>query len=135
MRFEVFEMEQHYNQNPVLARLLVKRGLFEREPFVLIDVGASGGLHSVWREFGSQLVAFCFDPQRSECRKLQEREANPRVTYVPRFVGLPESHPFVRRRRAQNPAIFQHFNPWNRLSAAYLRATDMMRLVAEPQSQ
>jgi FkbM family methyltransferase len=122
----------HLNQKPILAGLLTQQAVLERDPFVLIDVGASGGIHPVWRKFGSHLVAFGFDPQKSECRRLQENEPNPRVTYVPRFVGLPESHPFVQRRHAENSLIVEHFDPWKRLSCDYAIVHNLAQLQAQP---
>ena len=98
--------------------LIVEKGVFKDDPFVLIDAGCSGGIDTVWRKFGDHLVAFGFDPQQSECKRLQEREPNPRVKYIAAFVGLPETHPLVVQRRSEDQRIFQHFNPWNRLSTA-----------------
>lgn len=119
--------------NLATVPLMTARRLFQHEPFVFVDVGCSGGIPPVWRQFGEDLVAFGFDPQRSECRRLQERETNPRIEYIASFVGLPPNHPFVRRRAAEDPRIFQHFNPWDRLStAAALRAETSAAPQAQP---
>jgi FkbM family methyltransferase len=98
--------------------LILEAGLLAREPFVLLDAGCSGGIDGVWRIFGDDLVAFGFDPQRSECRRLQEAETRPGVEYVAAFVGLPKGHPFLLRRESEDEALKLHFNPWERLSTA-----------------
>lgn len=119
-------------ENVMALPLIMERGLFKDNPFVLIDVGCSGGISSVWRKFGGDLIAFGFDPQISECRRLQAQETNARVHYVAAFVGLPENHPLVVQRQAEDQRIFKHFNPWNRLSTAEAQA---LGAKAAPQSQ
>src|SRR5208337_4344738 len=57
------------------------------EAFTLIDVGCSGGLDPAWRDFGSRLRAFGFDPQVQEIERLIKAESNPQVKYVAGFVG------------------------------------------------
>src|SRR5262249_36765289 len=93
------------------------RGFFERNPFVLIDVGCSGGIAESWRKFGRSLIAHGYDPNIDNCEEVQAREPFPRVHYHPRFVGLPESHPFVQQRRAEAER-WPRTNPWARNSAA-----------------
>jgi hypothetical protein len=93
-------------------------GLLAQAPFVLLDAGCSGGIDGVWRIFGEDLVAFGFDPQRSECRRLQQAETRPGVEYVPAFVGLARDHPFLARRAQEDRKIKDHFEPWSRLSTA-----------------
>lgn len=102
--------------------LIVEQGLLKNDPFVLLDVGCSGGIDQVWRKFGSDLVAYGFDPQLSECQRLQAQEQNPRVRYIAAYVGLPDSHPLIVQRRKDDQRIFQHFNPWNCLSTAEAHA-------------
>lgn len=105
-------------ENVSALPLIMEKGLLKNDPFVLLDVGCSGGISDVWRKFGSDLIAYGFDPQLSECQRLQAQESNPRVRYVASFVGLPDSHPLVVQRRNEDQKIIQHFNPWNRLSTA-----------------
>ena len=52
--------------NKDLTEYFARIGMFSSEPFVLIDVGCSGGISDYWRAFGKDLVAFGFDPQKSE---------------------------------------------------------------------
>ncbi len=98
--------------------LIRDAGILAEAPFVLLDAGCSGGIDGVWRIFGDDLVAFGFDPQRSECRRLQQAETRPGVEYVPAFVGLARNHPFLARRAQEDQLIKDHFEPWSRLSTA-----------------
>jgi hypothetical protein len=98
--------------------LIRAAGLLADAPFFLLDAGCSGGIDGVWRIFGDDLIAFGFDPQRSECRRLQEAETRPGVEYVPAFVGLPKDHPFLLKRAGEDQCIKAHFEPWSRLSTA-----------------
>ncbi len=110
---------ENAKDNPLVAAYLAKAHVLSEDPFVLLDIGCSGGIDSAWRSFGTDLVAYGFDPQRSECERLQAKEDNPRISYLPKFVGLEPNHEFMRRKAAMDPQILGYFNPWSRLSAAY----------------
>ncbi len=69
------------------TRKLVHHGSFSSNPFVLVDVGASGGIPSYWRQFEPHLAAFGFDVLVRECDRLNREEANSAVRYYDRFVG------------------------------------------------
>jgi FkbM family methyltransferase len=58
------------NDNPELTRALVRRRVFADDPLFVVDVGASGGIDSYWREFGDQLRAVGFDPLVAEVDRL-----------------------------------------------------------------
>ena len=109
-------MEQLHDGTGLLADAAARDGLLDDEPFVLLDVGASGGIDEGWRAFGDRLVAYGFDPDLVECERQQEKESHlpGDVRYVGAFVGLPPDHPFVRRK-PDGAAL--HHNPWDRLSA------------------
>lgn len=97
-------------------------GVFHSESFVLIDVGCSGGISNYWRAFGKDLVAFGFDPQKSEVARLNQEEINPNIRYFSKFVGLSSDHPFVKDKAevlSRESYSDSHFKLWNRLSAAY----------------
>ena len=102
-----------------MTDLLRERGVFDRHPFVLVDVGCAGGIAEPWRAFGPSLVAHGYDPDVTACEEAQARESFPHVHYHARFVGLPESHSFVRRRRAE-AARWPDTNIWGRVTAGYL---------------
>ena len=102
-----------------MTDLLRERGVFDRHPFVLIDVGCAGGIAEPWRAFGRSLVAHGYDPDVGACEEAQASERFPRVRYHARFVGLPESHAFVQRRRA-DAARWPETNIWGRVTAGHM---------------
>jgi hypothetical protein len=67
------------------------------ERFALVDIGCSGGVDPMWREFGDRFAAVGFDASIAECRRLAENETNPNVQYVPGFVDIQPDHPFAQR--------------------------------------
>jgi hypothetical protein len=73
-------------------------------PFTVVDVGCSGGIGPVWRLFGKDLLAFGFDPDLDECKRLSAAELLSGVHYIPAFVGLPANHP-IALRRGGNPYL------------------------------
>lgn len=113
-----------------LTRCLVERGQFQQSPLHLIDVGCGGGLPKIWDYFQTSLVALGVDPQVSECQRLQALETNPRVKYVPRFLRLPESHPFRQERGDREPWTG---NPWERTSSAHAAKILQAKTEAEKQ--
>lgn len=108
------------------TRCLVERGDLAENPLYLIDVGCGGGLPEIWQYFQSSIAAVGVDPEPAECERLQQLETNPRIQYVPRFIRLPESHPFRQARGDREPWTG---NPWERTSAA--RAMRILREQSE----
>jgi hypothetical protein len=96
-----------------MTRFLVQKETFASHPFTLVDVGCSGGIGSFWRVFAPSLVALGLDPVIHECERLNAEETCPTVRYRPSWVGLPDHHPFVKKRGKKDP---WGRNPWNRLS-------------------
>jgi Methyltransferase FkbM domain len=125
-------MEGLVSEAPMTA-LLRRRGVFDRNPFILIDVGCAGGIDESWRAFGPTLIAHGYDPDISACEEAQSREPFPGVRYHPRFIGLPDSHPFVRQRQI-DAAAWPDRNIWGRITAGYLAARERERPGA-PQTQ
>jgi hypothetical protein len=105
-----------------MTRMLVEGKAFASNPFTLVDVGSSGGISPFWRVFEPLLAAVGIDPVVTECERLNARETNPAVRYRSMFVGLPNDHPFVRRRGDKEPWTG---NPWDRLSTKL--ATDILQ--------
>ena len=97
-----------------MTRTLVEGNVFAADPFTLVDVGSSGGISPFWRVFEPSLVALGIDPVVPECERLNAQETNPNVRYRPMFLGLPDDHPFVRKRGDKE---FWGGNPWNRFSS------------------
>jgi Methyltransferase FkbM domain len=102
-----------------MTDLLRERGVFDKHPFVLIDVGCSGGIADAWRAFGPSLIALGYDPDIGACEAAQAREQFPNVRYEASYVGVPESHVFAQRRRAE-AARWPDANIWGRVTAGYL---------------
>ncbi|ARU57158.1 MAG: FkbM family methyltransferase [Pseudomonadales bacterium] len=61
-----------------LQSLEISRGC----DFTLMDVGASGGIEDIWRQFEPNLQGVGFDPLVSEINRLNDVENNPRFKYV-----------------------------------------------------
>lgn len=74
------------NPTPTMTLLLVEAGAFSREPFILVDIGARGGLKGHWRAFGKDLRLVGFEPHPEEFRRLQ-LAADPRTTILPFGLG------------------------------------------------
>jgi methyltransferase FkbM-like protein len=104
-----------------MTDLLRQRGVFDRHPFVLLDVGCAGGIDEAWRAFGQSLVAHGYDPDIGACEAAQAREPFDSVRYHARFVGLPEEDPFAQRRLADE-ARWPDTNIWGRVTAGRLAA-------------
>ncbi len=83
--------------------------------FTLVDVGCSSGIDLAWREFGTHLRAFGFDPNLGEIARLNANEKLAGVEYVAAFVGVPADDPASARMR---DGTFWAHNPWGRLSIA-----------------
>ena len=101
-----------------ITRELVRGGLFASEPFVLVDVGCSGGIAAHWRAFEPALEAYGFDPLVRECERLNQLERNPRVRYLDRFVGWDGYRDLYPERVASDPVQGWSNQPFPRTSAA-----------------
>jgi FkbM family methyltransferase len=102
-----------------MTHLLREGGVFDRHPFVLIDVGSAGGIDDAWRAFGPSLVAHAYDPDVAACEDAQAREPFDDVRYHACRVGLAETHPFVQRRK-EDATRWPNTNIWGRITAGYL---------------
>lgn len=108
-----------------LARF-VGSGL-RKERFVLLDIGASGGIDSGWRSFAPRLTAYGFDPSIAECERLNAAEADPEVSYIPAFVAAPKDGHIATARAGRAPTLR---NPWNRLAVAATMERQQAQLTA-----
>jgi hypothetical protein len=107
-----------------LTRALVIRGAFAREPFVLADVGASGGIARHWRHLEPALKAYGFDPLVTECERLNALERNPAVRYYDRFVGFDGYASLFPTNATQDPRTGWSNQPFERTSAAWAQRLD-----------
>jgi hypothetical protein len=90
-------------------------GMFPDADFMLVDIGCSGGIDSPWRRFGPRLQALGVDPVIDEIERLRRTETNPRIHYLTALAGLPEDHPFAKRKGNRG---YWGRSSWDRLSAA-----------------
>ena len=90
--------------------------------FMLVDVGCSGGIDSVWRNFGSRFRALAIDPNLAEIERLKGIERNPGIRYLAGFARLPADHPFALKMAGRS-----HWgrNPWERLSV--VKSLELMK--------
>lgn len=76
------------NYEARLPHFLMNHGLL-RDPFTLLDVGASGGIDKIWTRFGDKLQAVGFDPLVAEVDRLNAL-APDNHRYIAAFVGCAE---------------------------------------------
>lgn len=69
------------------ARWVLDQSWFEGASLSLIDVGASGGIDSFWRQFQPHLHAVGFDPLLAEVERLNATESDPKIRYEAGWVG------------------------------------------------
>jgi FkbM family methyltransferase len=91
------------------------------EQFMLLDVGASGGISKLWSQFGESLRAHGFDPLIAEIDRLNATEDTGRIRYHTAFVtchdqtilnglktdGLPNTQSFERTSAARAARVTQ----------------------------
>jgi hypothetical protein len=103
------------NNDPRMLRAIVETDALADDPFVLVDIGCGLGIDPAWRLFGRHLRGLGFDPQVSEIERLRAAETG-EVHYHAAFIGLPDDHPILRRRR-ERLAEEAYYNVWARTSA------------------
>jgi Methyltransferase FkbM domain len=81
--------------------------------FMLVDIGCSGGIDSVWRSFGTRLRALAIDPNIAEIERLKGVETHPGIRYLAAFARLPANHPFALQKAGRG---YWGRSPWERLS-------------------
>lgn len=75
------------NPNPLMTQFLVRKtGVFKDNPFVIVDVGARGGLAPHWSVLEPYLKAYCFEPAADECARLAA-SAPAHITYIPKALA------------------------------------------------
>ena len=109
-----------------VTKSLVQSGVFGASPFVLVDVGASGGIEQCWRAFEPSLVAFGFEPLVKECERLNRLERSSNVHYFPYFVGADEYENLFPASLASDPKLGWNDEVYQRTSA--VRAQKIMSM-------
>jgi len=90
-----------------LVPFLLSRGTFASDPLHVVDVGASGGVHPVWLQFGDQCRVTAYEPDAAECQRLQA-EAPPWVEYRPIALGyMDEELPFYTTRNPHCSGLYK----------------------------
>ena len=74
------------NYQPAMTGLIASRRILRDDPFVLVDVGALGGIGRHYEAFGDDIRVIAFEPNEEECRRLQA-DSDPRITYLPLGLG------------------------------------------------
>jgi len=118
---------ENLNYNAKMLQRLVGLSAFDDEPFVFLDVGCSGGIVDIFRNFGTGLVAHGIDPQQSEVERLNQCEEHPNVRYHAYFAGLPDDHRFIQLKKQHEAESSDYTNPWNRLSCAYASTLESVK--------
>lgn len=76
-----------YNHQSKITPYLFNSPLFESNDFNLLDIGASGGIDPLWRQFEPYLSAKCFDPLCIEVERLNKAEKNGKIEYIDSWVS------------------------------------------------
>lgn len=74
------------NYHPSLLNLFKQNNFPSFEEFLLLDVGASGGIENYWLTLGDKLKAVGFDPLTSEVKRLNQENKNSNILYEEGFV-------------------------------------------------
>ncbi len=64
------------NLSPKFVKYLASRKTFEKNPLVVIDVGARGGFELQWAVFGNQARIIGFEPDKKECELLNASQSD-----------------------------------------------------------
>ena len=60
--------------------------VFRGQPLVLVDIGARWGISKQWEAFGESLRAFCFEPDKEECDRLNG-QCQSNIKFIPEAIG------------------------------------------------
>jgi FkbM family methyltransferase len=105
-----------------LTRQVASSGILAADPFVVVDVGASGGIEQHWRLFQPHLQSYGFDPLVKECQRLNHEETNENVRYFDAFVGAERYGELYPPHVAADPVLGWSNQPFARTSAARAQA-------------
>jgi hypothetical protein len=98
-------------------------------PFRLVDVGCSGGIEPVFRDFGAALQALGFDCDAAEVARLTAQEQSAGVRYVAAMLGLPDDHPLRLRFGAP-----QDWRRWPTGRPSFMRSRQIRQALSEGRS-
>jgi len=75
-----------------LVSYLMGASCYQNEDFTLIDVGASGGIDTIWKQFEPHLEAIGFDPLIAEVERLNKLCDNSKVNYFDAWIGCKDKN-------------------------------------------
>ena len=69
------------NSNPRLTKYLIEKRMFEKDPFVVVDVGARKGFENHWNQFGDQIKLIGFEPNKDSFDECVQKKSNNQTEY------------------------------------------------------
>ncbi len=112
------------NPDAKLTALLVASNCFHDDPFVLVDVGVSGGESSYWWIFDNDLRVIGFDPLTTEIERLNRLGRGPNRRYFAAHLGSPEHSEMLQDSELVDAVASRNNQSWDRTSTA--RAAKLM---------
>lgn len=79
---------------------------FIEEPFVMLDIGCSGGIDEILKNFKDKIVYYGFDPNVAEIKRLNKDNENPNIYYVEAFVDCKVPEGDVDSKKAELSSFF-----------------------------
>ncbi len=73
----------HKSADPRLTRFLAGAGVLAEGAFLVVDVGASGGVEGHWTALGRAVRHVAFEPDAAECARLNAANRDAGVVYYP----------------------------------------------------
>lgn len=98
---------------------VLKRHEFQEEPPVLIDIGASGGLHDAWRDLAKYAVCVAFEPDDREMRSTPQASTVYRKLYIYNRALTAGTEGIADFYLTKAPACSSLLPPWTERLAAW----------------
>jgi len=115
------------NPKAILPGKFARSSQYSMEGFMLIDVGASGGIDGFWGEcFGATLTAVGFDPLIAEVERWNKTRGYGGIRYEAALVGCPEYDTMFPSSLRQDPIASKDNSSFQGTSA--VRASEAMRM-------
>src|SRR5262245_61163920 len=105
------------SRHRLTSRVLEQR-LWGETPFVLLDVGCSGGIEGRWSVFGDRLAAVGFDPLVAEINRLNAANTAAGVRYEAAVVGYRTFDALFPPELRDDRRAARSNDPFPRVSAA-----------------
>lgn len=105
-------------RKPYVLKEIVNMGLLGEDPFMLFDVGASGGIEDFWFAWDPVLHAVGFDPLKREVERLNRQSHSGRIHYVDTYVGIDEFGSFPPLQASSSKFSRREPEIYNRLSSS-----------------